>query len=226
MWRFPWLLALLFCAPAPPAPAATPEEAELIFRQSGGPKTIEYRESLRALPGGGYEAIVLSSEGGEDRLFLDAAGGTLEWRHLDPALDSELLARREGGAVFLSGRFRGRAVEKRYDFASLPWYEFQELSLQFAPPPPSNGASFWTVDRRDLSALRFAARPSGRELLEGPLGSFPSRRYDLTISGVPPILFLSRFWLREGDSRYLRLSVPALPGAAATRVELVAEGGM
>jgi hypothetical protein len=58
-------------------------------------------------------------------------------------------------------------------------------------------------------------------------GTARSVKAELTVSGVPPLLFRSRFWLREKDGRHLRLEVPPVAGLGAdTIVELVSETGL
>ena len=50
---------------------------------------------------------------------------------------------------------------------------------------------------------------------------------ELTVPGVPLLLFHSHFWLREKDGRYLRLQVLPVAGLGAdTIVELISETGL
>jgi hypothetical protein len=212
------LLVLLVLAPGRLA------ARDVVMTQVTGKDTVVYRQGIRPAAQG-WEATV-ESPLESNTVALDSARATVSWRASNPSLGMQIAAERRGESVVIAGTFRGRPYEKSFSLGGDPWYQFHELSLDGLPSSGSPFASFWTIDRRTLKPVKFKAERRGDENVAVLGQSFAAIRYDMTIAGVPPVLFRARFWLRATDGRYLRLEVAGLPGQeAASTVELTSDSG-
>jgi hypothetical protein len=201
------------------------EEHSMSFTQVTGRDTILYSEVIRA-SGAGYEAAVESPRE-RNAVRLDGSRGTVGWLIAFPSEGMEIEAERRGDTVVVSGKYRGRPYERSFSLAGDPWYQFQELSLDVLHASGRSPVHFWTIDRRNLKPVRFRAERHGEELLTVLGKPALAICYDMTIAGVPAVVFRARFWLRASDGRYLRLEVPGFLGQeASSTVELTADSGL
>jgi hypothetical protein len=69
------------------------------------------------------------------------------------------------------------------------------------PASGRRSIAFWTLDRRDLKAIRFRAERRREEVLAALGESVQAVRDDMTAAGIPAALYRARFWLRSSDSR-------------------------
>jgi hypothetical protein len=204
--------ALLFFAMCPARPGAL----ELAFTQTTGRETVVYRETLRP-SGAGYEATVESTRE-SNSVVLDSSRATLSWRITVPSEGMDITSRRQGGVLIVAGRYKGEPYEQTVKAGGDPWCQFQELSLDGLAATDEKARFFWTIDRRTLKPVRFRAERKQEETITVLGRSVRSVRFDMTIAGVPAVLFRARFWLRISDGRYLRLEVPGFLGQEADSV--------
>jgi hypothetical protein len=189
---------------------------ELTFTQKTGRETVVYRETLRP-SGAGCEATVESPRE-SNSVVLDSSRATLSWRITVPSEGMDITARRQGDLLIVSGRCKGEPYEQTVKAGADPWYQFQELSLDGLAASDEKARFFWTIDRRTLKPVRFRAERRQEETITMLGRSVRAVRFDMTIAGVPAVLFRARFWLRASDGRYLRLEVPGFLGQDADSV--------
>jgi len=211
-----FLLAALIVLTAIPASVA----GEYELSQRFGEKTVTLSQRLLRTAEG-YLATIESSDGATDRLVMDSERSTLEWRRSFPAEGTEIVAKRSGSTVSLTGRFKNKPVSVVEKIGDLPWFQFQELS--YPAILDKRAAEFWTISRRDLKAASFRAELQGSETLEVMGGSVSARRFLLTVKGIPRAVFKSSYWLRSSDGVFLRLEVPPVFGFSGGGAELVGE---
>lgn len=187
-----------------------------------GEDLVTFRESI--LPqGSGFVAVITTNKGEYDRLVMDGRRSTVEWRREYESEGTSVIATRRGAEVKVSGRYKGKPYERTYGFGDLPWYQFQELSYEQLHGAEAKTASFWTIDRSSLKSSLFTARRKQATEIEIMGEKVRAVEYDLTVSGVPALIFTSRFWLRESDGRFLRLDVPPVLTLPRSRVDLTSE---
>jgi hypothetical protein len=197
---------------------------ELAYRVASGGTETTYTEAVHAVPGG-YHAVVKSPLE-ESTMDLDDAFQTISWTFRVPGEGTELSAKRTGGTISVSGRFKGRPFEKTFDTGGAPWYEYQELSLDAFGAGAAQGILFATIDRAAMKLARFRARKTGPAEIDIRGTKVHAVESVLLIEGIPEILLRSRLWQREVDGRYLRLLVPPFGGiGSATLIELAGESG-
>jgi hypothetical protein len=197
---------------------------ELVFRVTSGASETTYTEAVHTVPGG-YRAVVKSPLE-ESTMAMDDAFQTLSWTFRVPGEGTELSAKRTGGAISVSGRFKGRAFEKTFDTGGAPWYEYQELSLDAFGAGTAQGILFATIDRAAMKLVRFRARKTGPVEIDIQGSKVHAVESVLLIEGIPELLLRSRLGQREADGRYLRLLVPPFGGiGSSTLIELAGESG-
>jgi hypothetical protein len=197
---------------------------DLQFRATTGTKATDFAESIQSTPSGYHASVTGNLE--QSSLELDHALQTLAWAYRVPGEQTELSAGLAGRTIAVHGRFKGKPIDATYDTGGLPWFEYQEISLEKYGTGPSATMQFVTINRSDLKIVRFTVQKkgAGEIVLRGV--AIPAMECVLLIDGVPELLLRSRLWLREGDGRYLRLVVPAFAGiGASTIIELVGESG-
>jgi hypothetical protein len=187
-----------------------------------GDKTVIFSESIAA-QGSGYSALITTNVGEADSLTMDARRSTLFWSRKVESEGTDLVARRSGQAVRITGRYKGKAYDKTHDFGDLPWYQFQEISYEELYKTKAESGSFWTIDRASLKPSLFKAELRGPTSIEAMGAPIKALKYDLYVNGVPAFLFTSHFWLRESDGRFLRLDVPPIFNLPRSRVDLTSE---
>ena len=197
---------------------------ELDFRVTSGSSDTTYAETVHAVAGG-YLASVKSPREAST-MEMDEGFQTLSWAFRVPADGTDLVAKRTGTAVTVSGRFKGRPFQKTFDTGGAPWYEYQELSLDAFGAGPAQGILFATIDRAAMKLVRFRAQKKG--LAEISIQGRTERAVEsvLLVEGIPEFLLRARLWQRQSDGRYLRLFVPPFGGmGASTLIELAGESG-
>ena len=197
---------------------------DLTFQVTSGASKTTYAEAVHAVPGG-YRAVVKSPLE-ESTMEMDDSFQTLSWTFRVPADGTDLSAKRTGTAIAVSGRFKGRPLEKTFDTGGAPWYEYQELSLDAFGAGPAQGILFATIDRAAMKLVRFRAQKKGPVEIDIQARKVSAVESVLLIEGIPEFLLRSRLWQRRSDGRYLRLLVPPFGGVgASTLIELAGESG-
>jgi hypothetical protein len=187
-----------------------------------GKDIVMLNESVQE-EGSGFTAVITTDIGEFDSLSLDGRHSTLEWRRKVASEGTDLAAVRNGSKVRIKGTYRGKPYEKTHDFGVLPWYQFQEISYEELLRAKAETSSFWTIDRASLTPTLFKAQRREAVTIEIMGASVKAVEFDLTVHGVPAILFTSHFWLRESDGRFLRLDVPPIFTTPGSRVDLTGE---
>jgi hypothetical protein len=187
-----------------------------------GKDSVVFSESILA-QGARYSAVITTSLGERDSLEMDQGRSTLEWRRSFEKEGTDLVALRSGPKVRVTGTYKGKPYDRTHDFGDLPWYQFQEISYEELFRAKAQASSFWTIDRASLKPSLFTAQRGETGSIEVLGASVRAIKYDLTVSGVPAFLFISHFWLRESDGRFLRLDVPPILSLPRSRVDLTSE---
>jgi hypothetical protein len=197
---------------------------ELAFRVTSGASETTYIEAVHAVPGG-YRAVVKGPLE-ESSMEMDDAFQTMSWTFRVPADGTDLSATRTGTAIRVSGRFKGRRIEKTFDTGGAPWYEYQELSLDAFGANHAQQILFATIDRAAMKLVRFRAQKTGPVEIDIQGRTERAVESVLLVEGIPEFLLRSRLWQRRSDGRYLRLLVPPFGGMGApTLIELAGESG-
>jgi hypothetical protein len=205
--------------------AVAPVEAiDLTFRATTGDAVTIYTDTVQAVQAGFHADVMSSLE--HSTMDMDGNLQTLSWTFKMPSDRTEIEARLSGRTIALRGIFKGSTFAATFDTGGLPWYEYQELSLNDFGAGQEQSLRFVTVDRSSMKLVTFKVQKKGPSeiLVQGV--SVPAVEAVLLIEGIPEFLLRSRLWLRRTDGRYLRLSVPPLGGiGSSTLVELTGESG-
>jgi hypothetical protein len=196
----------------------------LTYQVTTGSTRITYEETIGAAAGG-FRAVVKSPLEESD-IEMGSGLETLAWHFRVPGEGTDIRARRAGSALTIGGRFKGRPYDRTFDIGSLPWYEYQELSLDRFAAAPADRIEFVTIDRTNMKLVRMRTQKKGTVEMSNQGRAARAVEAELLIDGIPAFLLRSRLWLRESDGRYLKLSVPPMAGLGdPTLVELTGESG-
>jgi len=196
---------------------------DLVYEQVSGDQRIEYLES-RTAEGDGY-AVTLQGAGEKSESRLGSDLSTLSWTIERPSDSTRVSFVREGRTIKAEGSFKGKPFRKSYGIDDDPWIEFHELGMDNFAGQSRNEMSFWTIDRRNMSIVKFKAQKQGVDLVEIAGTRQKAIKVRLSLTGILSVLgWHAAFWLREDDGRYLRLDAPGLtPADHASVVTLIRE---
>jgi hypothetical protein len=197
---------------------------DLTYQVTTGGTRITYEETIRA-SAGGFRAVVKSPLE-ESGIEMGSGLETLAWHFRVPGEGTDITARRAGAALVIGGRFKGQSFDRTFDVGTFPWYEYQELSLDRFAAAAADRIEFVTIDRTTMKLVRMRAQKKGTVEMSNQGRAVRAVEAELLIDGIPAFLLRSRFWLRESDGRYVKLSVPPMAGLGdPTLVELTGESG-
>lgn len=211
-------LALLFHAPR------LASEGTLLLREREAGKEKAVRESVRADAGG--NVLVSSVEpGGTETAWVDSSFFARRMTVSDPLAGSQFTAVREGRAIRVVGRIRGRQVDRLQRIDASPWLCLVELSLgRYMAAEGAAPFAFWVLDSATGEPHKLSAQRVGRESLDTPAGPVDAVRVRFTIPGVSALFWNATWWFRAADGTFLRYEMPrGMPGTPKTVLELVAE---
>ena len=140
----------------------------------------------------------------EEELRCDAAFNVREW-HYRSNRNSDLLMRRTGNLIEVSGVFDGKKTAKILTIDARPWCQIIPMALSACPPDSLNHRSFWAVSLRGMAPLRAVAFRVA-DAIDTAQPGYPGsvcRRIHLKLDGM-----LARFWdgyyyLRKPDNVFV-----------------------
>jgi len=123
---------------------------------------------------------------------------------------TRLSARRRGERILLSGRHKGRPVDKVLEIDGAPWYQATSLSLRGLIASDDSERVFWTIRCDTLTAHRIKAIKKGTEPI-GESGNDRLLHIRLTLPGLLAPLWKSDYWFTLPDSVFYRFEGPSGP---------------
>ncbi len=210
--------ALLLHAPRLPA------EGTFLLREREAGREKAVRESVRADTGGNI-LVSTAEPGGTETAWVDGSFFARRMTVNDPAAGSEFTAVREGAAIRVIGRIRGRQVDRLQRIDASPWLCLVELSLgRHVAAEGATPFAFWVLDANTGEPHKLSAQRLGRESLDTPAGPVEAVRVRFTVPGLSALFWNATWWFRATDGTFLRYEMPrGMPGTPKTVLELVAE---
>lgn len=210
----PLCLALLLMAVASPA--------SQVFRyreQTGDESTTFSWRADREADG----ITVVQHQGGEIFSSVNTGEGTtLSWHYLKQP-DTDVRVERVGDSLHFSGRFAGKAVDKREAIDSRPWCQPLSYSLQRMVANKRQNSTFWTIRPDTLEVLAMQANMDGSEEIAAESGAMqPADKVVIRLDGLLSALWQAAYWFRQGDHLFLQYrGTHGPPGTAETRICLI-----
>lgn len=218
-FRIGLLLATLCLFPPPTAAAASPQTFRYLQR------TGEQSQSFRlTLDPGPPLQLSADSPGERHQTVMESDYSTRRWQLTQTAEGSEILVRREGDSLLLSGRLRGEPVERRLAIDAAPWYQALSISLRNLLDQRIEELEFWTLRPDTLEVHKVRAVRQAQEILEIGGQQVSAWRIEVRLTGFKALFWQSHYWLRQSDGVFLRFRGPSgPPGQPLTEVRWVGE---
>jgi hypothetical protein len=208
---FMWIVAAM-----PPSPGAVIHDYR--YRESIGDEHRYYQWQMETGP-----PVIVVSEDDHRRFtnWCDPDGATVRWEVRSDTGD-RVVAERRDNAIYLTGRFRGKAIDRRMEIDALPWFQPLSFSLRTLTTGSANHREFWTIRSDTLDVLAMRAERKSTEILTIGAQSVEAIRIVVSPKGWRGALWNSRYWFRADDSVFLRYhGVHGPPGTPPTIVELL-----
>jgi hypothetical protein len=180
---------------------------------------------------GGY-SIVVTSVAGEaaaitQELETDRGYSVLSWRYRDRESGTDITGIRRKSSISLSGRYRGRTVERRYKIDSKPWYQLFPHGLErLAVSGEQEPLLFYAVGIEGIGATRigtFRAKPGEIEEIDWNGRRHAAVHVHISLTGFASILWSGDYWYRPSDGRNLVSKSDRGPGTQPIIFQLISE---
>lgn len=155
---------------------------------------------------------LLPDGGVEEQTFIQGTNGeTTAWRYRDSSRDSALEAVLSGDrTVRLTGRHRGRPVDKTFKLNAQPWNQpFQQGLAPFLSSRETKTV-FWAIGTRgkgELKITRFTVRREkaspAPSLLQQSGFSGPFHRIKISLHGLLSMFWSGHYWYDAADGSFL-----------------------
>ncbi len=174
--------------------------------------------------------VELSSErpaGAVRQTFRVAADlSTRAWTFSDPARSMELSASVLDGRIVLSGSFKGKKVDKRFDAGGPPWNQLFQMGLGPFARSGKEGASFRSIGTQgpgELKIGKMSVTRRGEEEIELNGQKVTSVHLRISLSGLLAIFWHGDYWYRQSDGLFLHYRGKNRKGGPSAVSELAAE---
>jgi hypothetical protein len=218
-FRIGLLLATL-CLFSPPTAGAASSQTFRYLQRTG-----EQSQSFSLTLNPGPPLQLSADSPGERHLTVMGSDySTRHWQLTQTTEGTEILARRQGDSLLLSGRLRGQPVERRLEIDAAPWYQALSISLRNLFDQRIEALEFWTLRPDTLEVHKVRAVRQAQETLDIDGRPVAAWRIEVRLTGLKALFWHSHYWLRKSDGAFLRYRGPSgPPGQPLTEVRWAGE---
>ena len=158
--------------------------------------------------------------------FIAADLSTRAWTFSDPARAMELDASILDGRIVLSGSFKGKKVDKRFNAGGPPWNQLFQVGLGPFALSGGEGTSFRSIGTQgpgELKIGKMSVTRRGEEEIELNGRKVHAVHLRISLSGLLSIFWHGDYWYRKSDGLFLRYRGKNRSGGPVAVSELVAE---
>lgn len=205
------------------SPSATAAADTQVFRYREQTGEQSQTFSLTLDPG---PPLHLSADSAQERhqTVMETDFSTRRWQLSQTAEGTDILARREGNNLLLSGLLRGQRIERSLQLDPAPWFQALSIALRRLLDGRSDAVEFWTLRPDTLEVHKVRAVRQGLETLEIDGRPVPAWRIEVRLVGLKALFWHSNYWLRQSDGVFLRYRGPSgPPGQPMTEVRWLGE---
>jgi hypothetical protein len=149
---------------------------------------------------------------------------TASWTFSKPSTDCDIMAKREGNFIHVSGIFHGEDLQKKIKIDDTPWCQATSLALSSIIRSDCDEVVFWTIWTEHLSPHKVNARKCGIERITIQGKEVEAQKIEIRPKGLFSILWKGIYWFRTTDHLFLKYEgATGLPGSAKTTITLVHE---
>ena len=219
-WSFNLIISLLFSFLISPAIAQI-EQTEYI--EKTGTKSTKITRGLDK--SAGANVFTYKDSSGKTSLYkTDSSGSTLQWQLNDAAGPTNLVAKRDGKAILVSGTFKGETIKKKVAIDHAPWYQSIALSLAWFVKSDKPSIVFWSLRPDKLLPFKLKAKKVKTEFINLNGKRVEAERVKITLTGLKSMFWQSNYWFRKSDNLFIRYEgVDGPPGTPETVTTLSKE---
>ncbi len=159
--------------------------------------------------------------------ICSADGATWQWQLKDPDKKHDIIAKRQGNELKISGIRNGKTYEETVELDDRPWYQPLSFSLRNFLGSKEKSISFWTIRADTIEVTSLEVEKMAEEEVVVNQKLMLAQKVELRAEGFYSHFWHGTYWYRKSDKLFLMYrSVQGLPGTAETLVELMAEPGL
>lgn len=156
--------------------------------------------------------------------LCSADGATWQWQLKDPDKKHDIIAKRQGNELTLSGVRNGETYEETVELDERPWYQPLSYSLGNFLRSDEKSRSFWMIRADTVEVTTLEVEKKGEEEIFVNQKAVVAQKVVLRPEGFYAHFWHGTYWFRKSDKIFLMYrSVQGLPGTAETVVELMGE---
>jgi hypothetical protein len=154
-------------------------------------------------------------------------GATWEWQLTDSDNKHDVIAKRQGNELTISGTCDGKTCEETVELDERPWYQPLSYSLRNFLSSDRKSISFWTIRADTLEVTTMKVEKQGEEEILINEKTIPAFKVELRAEGFYSHFWHGTYWYRKSDNLFLMYrSVHGPVGTPETIVELMKEPGV
>ena len=206
---------------AAPDPDGTPQTEAHIYHQKEGNAPPTRFHWVRVDTG---KRVRVTSDAPSEHFtnVLMPDGRTLEW-HVRRK-DTAILAKRVGEVIRVTGRWKGKPIDRKHKIDRSPWYQPLSYSLRKQLDEDWTSSTFWMMRPDILEPVELKARADGEEIIAVGGRDIRCRRIMVQGTGMTGRLWHCLYWFRKRDGLFVRYSgLFGVPGLPKTYIELLEE---
>ncbi|HKJ05685.1 MAG TPA: hypothetical protein VJ974_08820 [Geopsychrobacteraceae bacterium] len=158
----------------------------------------------------------------EDLTWVDKGFATWLWQFTDQTPGSDFRVERQGNTLKLSGKLRGKVIDRVHEIDDAPWFQTLSLSLRLFLKGSQKSIEFWSLRPTTLEVYKLRAVKKGIEEIEVSQKMVRADRVEIRLAGFGRILWKADYWFRLNDAVFIRYVGPSgPPGTPKTIVSLI-----
>lgn len=171
------------------------------------------------------QKIISINEKGKSFINLCSGDGeTWEWQYMDSDKKHNIIAKRVGNELKITGICNGKNCDKIMEIDERPWYQPLSYSLRNFLQSDQKSISFWTIRADTLEVTPMKVEKQGEKEILINEKTMPALKVELRAEGFYSHFWHGTYWYRKSDKVFLMYrSVHGPVGTPETIVELMQE---
>jgi hypothetical protein len=194
---------------------------ELIaYRVKKGAQTSSYSIRILRLDKG-YSVSSIERDGEEERIAMtDPSFFCSSFSFRNTSAGTEYLALREAGKIVVSGKLKGKPLQREFRVNENPWIQNIEYAFQNSPAFQKGRFRFWFINADECELFEMEATKEASETIDLAGKPVSAQRVKVALTGIAALFWQAGYWFRAGDNRYVRYETTEGPGGAKITIEL------
>lgn len=170
----------------------------------------------------GTQQLVLQSSYKYSKHTYSPPGCTSQWQLKDQNASHDFLAKRNHHTITVSGKYAGKAINKKVEIDKKPWINKLDHGLSNWVVSGEKEIVFWALKLNSgLDPVEFEAEKVGREAISTAAGNFQTIKVKLRLHGFLISNFWSAtLWFRETDGLFVKYAGDSGPGTSLRTISL------